>query len=311
MQMTSVQCCVTGVPVSVSYQLFRGAAVTHPLTQWAMSLTPSTIKNEAARLHVDAAAPASVLAAAETKLRLLNLAWLHSHRLMAAVWKPQQLDSLTAEALNLEFSCLRELTAIPPIRLLDCPHISHFNSTVASRLYFAVDGSLTAKAHRELKDMLCLVCDLQALAVKYADRLPVLVRSLIEAGMQEHPALLIGKLWMLEKALTEVDDPDSHYMLQCDITTLLASDASGGLSLKDTILTFVNAGGASHSALARSYSGKVIRHLADVVGGWTEARRSHRVPETALATQVVQVHAHEPTLNFTKLKAKLKAKLKS
>ena len=304
---TSVQCCVTGVPVAASYQLFRGAAVTHPLTQWAMSLTPQSVKNEAARLHVDAAAPASMLTVAETKLRLLNLAWLHCHKLMADVWKPQQLDGLTSEALNLEFSCLRELTTIPSTRLLDCPHISHFNSTVASRLYFAVDGSLTAKAHRELKDMLCLVCDLQALAVKYADRLPVLVRSLIEAGMQEHPALLIGKLWMLEKALAEADDPDSHYMLQCDITTLVSSDASGGLSLKDTILTFVKAGGANHSSLARSYSGKVIRHLADVVDGWTEARRSHHVPEAALAPQVVQVPAPEPTLNIPKLKAKLKS----
>lgn len=303
---TSVQCCVTGVPVDTSYQLFRGAAVTHPLTQWAMSLNQQLIKNEAARLHVDAAAPASVLAVSETKLRLLNLAWLHCHKLMAGVWKPQQLDGLTSEALNLEFSCLRELTTIPPIRLLDCPHISHFNSTVASRLYFAVDGSLTAKAHHQLKDMLCLVCDLQVLAIKYADRLPVLVRSLIEAGMREHPALLVGKLWMLEKALTEVDDPDSHYMLQCDITTLVSSDASG-LSLKDTILSFVNAGGANHSALARSYSGKVIRHLADVVEGWTEARRSHHIPETALAPQVAQVPAPELTLNITKLKAKLKS----
>ena len=303
---TSVQCCVTGVPVAASYQLFRGAAVTHPLTQWAMSLTASEIKAEAARLHVDAAAPASVLTIAETKLRLLNLAWLHCHKLMADVWKPQPLESLTAEALNLELSCLRELTAIPPIRLLDCPHISFFNSTVASRLYFAVDGSLTAKAHRELRDMLCLVSDLQALAAKYADHLPVLVRSLIEAGMQEHPALLIGKLWMLEKALAEADDPDSHYMLQCDITTLFYSDASGGLPLKDVILTFVNAGGANHSSLARSYSGKVIRHLADVAAGWTEARRSHHVPEAAPAPQVVQVHATEPTLNIPKLKAKLK-----
>ena len=303
---TSVQCCVTGVPVAASYQLFRGAAVTHPLTQWAMSLTQASVKNEAARLHVDAAAPDSVLVVAETKLRLLNLAWLNCHKLMADVWKPQRLDGLTSEALNLEFSCLRELTAIPPIRLLDCPHISHFNSTVASRLYFAVDGSLTAKAHRELRDMLCLVCDLQALAVKYADRLPVLVRSLIEAGMQEHSALLVGKLWMLEKALAEADDPDSHYMLQCDITTLFYSDASGGLPLKDVILTFVNAGGANHSSLARRYSGKVIRHLADVAEGWTEAHRSHRVPETAITPHVVQAHA-EPTLNIPKLKAKLKS----
>lgn len=301
---TYIQCCVTGVPVAAGYQLFRGAAVTHPLTQWAMSLTAASIKAEAARLHVDAAAPASVLAAAETKLRLLNLAWLHCHKLMADVWKPQPLDNLTSEALNLEFSCLRELTTIPPIRLLDCPHISFFNSTVASRLYFAVDGSLTAKAHRELRDMLCLVSDLQALAVKYADHLPVLVRSLVEAGMQEHSALLVGKLWMLEKALAEADDPDSHYMLQCDITTLFYSDASGGLPLKDVILTFVNAGGANHSSLARRYSGKVIRHLADVAEGWTEARRSYRVPETALATQV---HAPEPALNIPKLKAKLKS----
>lgn len=294
---TSVQCCVvTGVPVPVSYQLFRGAAVTHPLTQWAMSLTASEIKAEAARLHVDAAATASVLTIAETKLRLLNLAWLHCHKLMADVWKPQPLESLTSEALNLEFSCLRELTTIPPIRLLDCPHISHFNSTVASRLYFAVDGGLTAKAHRELRDMLCLVSDLQALAVKYAGHLPVLVRSLVEAGMQEHSALLVGKLWMLEKAHAEADDPDSHYMLHCDITTLLASDASGGLPLKDVILTFINAGGANHSSLSRRYSGKVIRHLADVAEGWTEARRSHRVPETAPAT-----------LNIPKLKAKLKS----
>lgn len=304
----NVQCCVTGVPVDTSYRVFSGAAVTHPLTQWAMSLNPQLIKNEAARLHVDAAAPASVLAIAETKLRLLNLAWLHCHKLMADVWKPQPMDGLQSEALNFEFSCLRELTTIPQIRLLDCPHISHFNSTVASRLYFAVDGSLTAKAHRELKDMLCLVCDLQALAVKYADRLPVLVRSLIEAGMMEHPALLVGKLWMLEKALTEVDDPDSHYMLQCDITTLVFSDASGGLSLKDTILTFVNAGGAKHSSLSKSYSGKVIRHLADVVAGWTEARRSVLIPETALAPQVVvKVSAPDPMLNIPKLKAKLKS----
>lgn len=303
---THVQCCVTGVPVSTDYQLFRGAAVTHPLTQWAMSLTPQLIKNEAARLRVDTAAPASALVAAETKLRLLNLAWLHCHSLMADVWKPQQLDGLTPEALSLEFSCLRELTTIPPIRLLDCPHISWFNSTVASRLYFAVDGSLTAKAHRELKDMLCLVCDLQSLAVKYAAQLPVVVRSLIEAGMQEHPALLVGKLWMLEKALAESDDPDSHYMLQRDITTLIFSDASGGLSLKDAILTFVNAGGAKHSSLTRSYSGKVIRHLADVVDGWTEARPSHHTPDTVLAPQVTQTHAPEPVLSFPKLKAKLK-----
>lgn len=301
----SVQCCVTGVPVAASYQLFRGAAVTHPLTQWAMSLTAYEIKAEAARLHVDAAATASVLTIAETKLRLLNLAWLHCHKLMADVWKPQPLESLTSEALNLEFSCLRELTTIPPIRLLDCPHISFFNSTVASRLYFAVDGSLTAKAHGVLSNMLCLVSDLQALAVKYADHLPVLVRSLVEAGMQEHPALLTGKLWMLEKALAETDDPDSHYMLQCDITTLIHSDASGGLPLKDAILTFINAGGANHSSLARRYSGKVIRHLADVAEGWTEAHRSHRVPETANTPHVAK--ATEPTLNIPKLKAKLKS----
>lgn len=304
---TSVQCCVTGVPVATSYQLFRGAVVTHPLAQWAMSLTAASIKAEAARLHVDTTAPASVLEIAETKLRLLNLAWLHCHKLMADVWKPRPLDNLTSEALNLEFSCLRELTTIPPIRLLDCPHISHFNSTVASRLYFAVDGNLTAKAHSELKDMLGLISDLQALAAKYANSLPILVRALIEAGMQEHPALLVGKLWMLEKALAESDDPDSHYMLKCDITTLIFNDASGGLSLKDVILTFVNAGGASHSSLARSYSGKVIRHLADVVGGWAESRRPHRAPETALTAQVVQASAPEPALNIPKLKAKLKS----
>ena len=303
----SVQCCVTGVPVAASYQLFRGAAVTHPLTQWAMSLTAYDIKAEAARLHVDAAATASVLTIAETKLRLLNLAWLHCHKLMADVWKPQPLESLTSEALNLEFSCLRELTTIPPIRLLDCPHISFFNSTVASRLYFAVDGSLTAKAHGVLSNMLCLVSDLQALAVKYADHLPVLVRALVEAGMQEHPALLVGKLWMLEKALAESDDPDSHYMLKCDITTLIFSDASGGLSLKDVILTFVNAGGASHSSLARSYSGKVIRHLAGVVSGWTVTHRPQSTSDTTLASQVVQASAPEPALNIPKLKAKLKS----
>lgn len=304
---THIQCCVTGVPVASSYHLFRGAVVTHPLAQWAMSLTPNLIKDEAARLQVDAAAPTSVLMTAEIKLRLLNLAWLNCHKLMADVWKPQQLDNLTSEALNLEFSCLRELTTIPPIRLLDCPHISHFNSTVASRLYFAVDGSLTAKAHSELKDMLCLVSDLQALAVRYADRLPILVRSLIEAGMKEHPALLVGKLWMLEKALVDVDDPDSAYMLKCDITTLVSSDASGGLSLKDTILTFVNAGGASHTSLARSYSGKIIRHLASAVEGWTEARRSHYVSETALAPQAVQATIPTPNVSIQKLKAKLKS----
>lgn len=304
---TSVQCCVTGIPVASSYQIFRGAVVTHPLTQWAMSLSASTIRDEAARLHVDAAAPTSVLMTSEIKLRLLNLAWLNCHKLMADVWKPQQLDSLTSEALNLEFSCLRELTTIPPIRLLDCPHISHFNSTVASRLYFAVDGSLTAKAHNELKDMLCLVSDLQALAVKYADHLPVLVRSLTEAGMREHPALLVGKLWMLEKALDEADDPDSAYMLRCDITTLVFGDASGGLSLKDTIVSFVKAGGANHSTLARSYSGKVIRHLADVVGGWTEPRRSHHVSETVLAPRAVQAPLPAPVVNIQKLKAKLKS----
>ena len=307
MQTSSVQCCVTGVPVAASYQLFRRAAVTHPLTQWAMSLTAYEIKAEAARLHVDAAATASVLTIAETKLRLLNVAWLNCHKLMADVWKPQPLESLTSEALNLEFSCLRELTTIPPLQLLDCPHISFFNSTVASRLYFAVDGGLTAKAHRELRDMLCLVSDLQALAVKYADHLPVLVRSLVEAGMQEHSALLVGKLWMLEKAIAESDDPDSHYMLKCDITTLIFSDASGGLSLKDVILTFVNAGGASHSSLARSYSGKVIRHLADVAEGWTVAHRPQSTSDTKVASQVVQASAPEPALNIPKLKAKLKA----
>lgn len=303
---TSVQCCVTGIPVASSYQIFRGAVVTHPLTQWAMSLSANTIRDEAARLHVDTAAPASVLVTSEIRLRLLNLAWLHCHKLMADVWKPQQLDGLTSEALNLEFSCLRELTTIPPIRLLDCPHISHFNSTVASRLYFAVDGSLTAKAHSELKDMLCLVSDLQALATKYADRLPVLVRSLIDAGMREHPALLVGKLWMLEKALAEADDPDSAYMLRCDITTLVFVDASGGLSLKDTIMSFVKAGGANHSTLARSYSGKVIRHLADVVASWTETRRAQVLSLRQGAPQVVQASLPTPNVSIQKLKAKLK-----
>lgn len=304
---TSVQCCVTGVPVANSYQVFRGAVMTHPLTQWAMSLNAGTIRDEAARLHVDTAAPDSVLTVAEIKLRLLNLAWLNCHKLMADVWKPQPLCGLTSEALNLEFSCLRELTTIPPIRLLDCPHISHFNSTVASRLYFAIDGSLTAKAHSELKDMLCLVSDLQALAVKYADRLPVLVRSLTEAGMREHPALLVGKLWMLEKALAEADDPDSAYMLRCDITTLVFGDASGGLSLRDTIVSFVKAGGANHSTLARSYSGKVVRHLAVVVAGWADTRRSHHVVETTPMPQAAQAPLPAPVVSFQKLKAKLKS----
>ena len=302
--MTATYCCITGIKIdgyNAQFALFRHARPTHPLCQWALTLDANGIRSELANVNVREGMTRDALISEDSKIRLLSLAWLHLNGLASQIWKPESQTEESSASLSLSLMCLKELVNLHKSRLVDCPHISSFSVHTPSTLYFAIEGDLNTKVKVELRDMLCLVSDLAALAQRYADRLPVLVRALTEAGMSEHPALMLGKMWMLEKALTESDDPDAQLMLSQDLIALANSEAEGSSPLHEVLKTFVTCGGLNHKSLSRTYSGKVIAHLSDEVPKYIVTK-----PQEPVRKADVEVKA--PT-SAIKCASKLKAKL--
>ena len=299
-------CKITGLPVD-SVGLMSGVDAVHPQAYWAMNVSKTEIANKIGGYNPDIlGGDFESLKAVELGLRILTLGWVCANRLAAEPWEAEPVEALPpGEAkLKVELMCLKRLASYTSSELLECPLIRNFNSSVASTVYFIVDGGMDARLSGHLRDLWVYVNDISALASRYGNRLKPVVTNLIEAGLSEEASLFTARHWVLEGLQTEASDAEELYMVTQELTKLVKSGTKSGLIT--SVITFESLGGCKHKAISRKLAAKVLSHVARCL---RDLNYTNFKPVTDNATPVNNQSTTPTTLaNSHKLKSKLGAK---